>query len=320
MAAVKNGKSLGKAAAKHDVPTTTVRDRFHGKYKEGKHVPGPNSVLTPDQEKSISKHLLHMANIGYGVCKKDDIPRLIKEILDKAQNDDPERYREQSAKFKDNMSSTTWVYKYLDRHPELSLRTPENLGHQRAYVSENTIRTWFSNMKSFLKDEHDLDINEFLTPGNASRVFNLDESGFPLAGTNGKLKIIAGKGVKNIYKLAPDTKEQVTVLGCVSAAGDFCNPFVIYPGVRPRFNLQDVNPNEYDLGHSHNGWMNSDLFFEWLANIFYPSIKDKVTFPILILLDGHVSHLNLAVSAFCRQHDIIMYCFPPHASHIIPSL
>ena len=111
--------------------------------------------------------------------------------------------------------------------------------------------------------------------------------------------------IKNVYKLAPDTKEQVTVLGCVSAAGDFCNPFVIYPGVRPRFNLQDVNPNEYDLGHSHNGWMNSDLFFEWLANIFYPSIKDKVTFPILILLDGHVSHLNLAVSAFCRQHDII---------------
>ena len=116
VAAVKNGESFRKAAAKYDVPTTTERDRFHGKYKEGKHVPGPNSALTPDQEKSLSKHLLHMANIGYGVCKKD-IPRLIKEILDKAQNDDPERYREQSAKFKDNMPSTAWVYKYLDRHP-----------------------------------------------------------------------------------------------------------------------------------------------------------------------------------------------------------
>ena len=68
VAAVKNGESFRKAAAKYDVPTakTTVRDKFHGKYKEGKHVPGPNSVLTPDQEKSLSKHLLHMANISYG--------------------------------------------------------------------------------------------------------------------------------------------------------------------------------------------------------------------------------------------------------------
>ena len=54
------------------------------------------------------------------------------------------------------------------------------------------------------------------------------------------MKIITVKGAKNVFRIAPDSKEQITVLGCVSASADFENPFVIFPGVRPYFNLQDV--------------------------------------------------------------------------------
>ena len=50
--------------------------------------------------------------------------------------------------------------------------------------------------------------------------------------TNGKLKVIAAKGAKNVYKMAPDTREQITVLGCVSASGSYSNHFVIFPGKR----------------------------------------------------------------------------------------
>ena len=37
-------------------------------------------------------------------------------------------------------------------------------------------------------------------------------------------------------------------------------------------------------------------------------------------MDGHSSHINLAVSSFRREKDIILYCFPPHASHILQPL
>ena len=37
-------------------------------------------------------------------------------------------------------------------------------------------------------------------------------------------------------------------------------------------------------------------------------------------MDGHSSHINLAVSSFCREKGIILYCFPPHASHILQPL
>ena len=319
IAAVRNGESFRGAASRFDIPVTTLRDRYHGKYKEGKHYPGPSPGITTEQESTLSKHMLYMAKIGYGMNNKD-VPNLIKEVLDKAEIEDPDNYSVEKRKFKDNKPSKNWVYRFLNRHPELSRRTPENLGHQRAYVNEPQVRNWFRDLANFLEEEHGINAVEFLSPANASRIFNVDESGFPLSGTNGKLKIITAKGAKNVYRLAPDTKEQVTVLGCVSAAGDFSKPFVIYPGVRPKFNFEGVNPDDYDLGTSLNGWISADCFFGWLSNLFFPSVQNKVPFPIMLFMDGHASHINLAVSSFCRENNIILYCFPPHASHVIQPL
>lgn len=49
-------------------------------------------------------------------------------------------------------------------------------------------------------------------------------------------------------------------------------------------------------------------------------MKEKVEFPILVFMDGHSTHVNIAVSEFCRDNKIILYCFPPHASHIMQPL
>lgn len=46
----------------------------------------------------------------------------------------------------------------------------------------------------------------------------------------------------------------------------------------------------------------------------------KVNFPVILFLDGHTSHINVAVSEFCWQRKIILYCFPAHASHILQPL
>ena len=176
-------------------------------------------------------------------------------------------------------------------------------------------------MKAFLLSEHKIDAEDFLSEHNAHRVFNLDESGFPLQG-NSRLKVIAGRGTKNVYRIAPDDRTQITVMMCGSASGDFCKPFVIFPGGdrAPKFNVPEEYINSFDLGWSKNGWINSDAFFEWLANLFHKSLKDKVQFPILVFMDGHTAHMNVAVSEFCRDHDIILYCLPPHASHIMQPL
>ena len=119
--------------------------------------------------------------------------------------------------FKDNKPSMYWVYRCLNRHPDVSARIPENLGHQRTYVTEQSLRNWFEGLQQFLLQERSLDAVDFLSTGNAARIFNADESGFPLSGSNGKLKIITEKGVKNVYRITLDTKQHITVLEYASA-------------------------------------------------------------------------------------------------------
>ena len=282
---------------------------------------GPRSVLTSEQEQRFVDFLLYSARIGYGLSHKD-IPQTVKSELDRIENLAIENGEPPPAKKfnDDNLPSLGWVYRFLRRHPELSKRMPESLGYQKTYVTEQKIRDWFAGVEKFLQDQHKIDAASFFCEANAQRVFNLDESGFPLAGTNGKLKIITARGAKNVYKVGPDSKEQVTVLGCCSADGHLEKPFVIFPGKRPNYNFEGVDPRDFVVGHSPNGWISADSFFGWMANIFYPSVKDRVQFPIIVFMDGHISHLNLAVAKFCRMHDIILLCFPPHASHVMQPL
>ena len=102
------------------------------------------------------------------------------------------------------------------------------------------------------------------------------------------------------YKLLLSTLLlQITVLACISGDGSFEKPLVTFPGVRtPRYPINTVNPAEYSLGHSSNGWMTADVFFTWLSSVFFPAIKDQVEFPIIIFLHGYTSHINLAVADF----------------------
>ena len=37
--------------------------------------------------------------------------------------------------------------------------------------------------------------------------------------------------------------------------------------------------------------------------------------PLLLLLDGHSSHYQPKLVLFAKEHDIIIFCLPPHTTH-----
>ena len=39
--------------------------------------------------------------------------------------------------------------------------------------------------------------------------------------------------------------------------------------------------------------------------------------PCRVVPDGHRSHVNIAISEICAEHDIILICFPPNSTHIL---
>ena len=108
------------------------------------------------------------------------------------------------------------------------------------------------------------------------------------------------------------------MLGCANAAGTAIPPMTIFPGKRFRYNpMEDCLPGSY-FGSSDNGWINTEIFYGWLANHFIQSIPPKR--PVILLLDGHSSHIDIEISQLCRENKIILYCLPPHASHIVQPL
>ena len=65
---------------------------------------------------------------------------------------------------------------------------------------------------------------------------------------------------------------------------------------------------------SDNGWVNSDLFSKWFE-FFVKTIPPSR--PVLLLLDGHASHVSIEVIELARSNDVHMLCLPTHTTHIL---
>lgn len=77
-------------------------------------------------------------------------------------------------------------------------------------------------------------------------------------------------------------------------------------------------PDGFSFGKSDSGWMTGPTFFEYIANVLYPEmIQNGVTFPVLVLMDGHKSHINLHLHEFCVEKKILLFCLLPNTTHIL---
>lgn len=67
--------------------------------------------------------------------------------------------------------------------------------------------------------------------------------------------------------------------------------------------------------------MKCELFYEYIANIFYPwLLTNSIQLPIILFIDGHTSHLTMHTSKFCREKHIILISLYPNATHILQPL
>lgn len=67
--------------------------------------------------------------------------------------------------------------------------------------------------------------------------------------------------------------------------------------------------------------MTAEVFYEYVVNIFYKWLLDNnIELPIILLLDGHSSHITYHLSKFCNEHKIILVALYPNATHILQPL
>ena len=71
---------------------------------------------------------------------------------------------------------------------------------------------------------------------------------------------------------------------------------------------------------SDSGWIDSDLFMQYMTN-FAKHAKPTKESRVLLILDGHKSHTkNIEVIDFARENGIELLSLPPHTSHKLQPL
>ena len=78
-------------------------------------------------------------------------------------------------------------------------------------------------------------------------------------------------------------------------------------------------PDDAVYARSESGWIDSELFVVWVRKLFLKYAVSQR--PILLLTDGHKSHIKIEVIDLCRSNnDVIIFCLPPHTTHALQPL
>ena len=223
---------------------------------------------------------------------------IVQSLVVKKQGKDPEEISVTSG----------WWNSFRKRHPQLTLQAASSLSYASAVAHDpETFQNYFDLL------ENTLIKNKLMN--EPSRIFNCDESGFPLEHKPGKL--VGVKGQKDFHSTTSGEKAQLTVLACVSATGYALPPLIIFDRKRLKPALTDSEILGTSYGLSNKGWIDSEIFEEWFESHFLAYIPPVQT--LMLLLDGHSSHYQLSVVHKAAENDAL-FCLPPHTSHLAQPL
>ncbi|KXJ15434.1 Jerky protein [Exaiptasia diaphana] len=151
-----------------------------------------------------------------------------------------------------------------------------------------------------------------------AQIFNCDESGFEFDAIN---KIVAAaRGAKHVPRVSKGQHEKVTVLACASACGDTIPPLFIFKnksGRVPQSVKEDAPPGTL-FASQKSGWIDKDIYLKWFLQLFLPSAPKER--PIILVVDGHKSHVTEELINAAVANNVIVFCLPAHASHLLQPL
>ena len=92
-------------------------------------------------------------------------------------------------------------------------------------------------------------------------------------------------------------------------------PAVLFPGVNFNPEYSVGFPDNFYLGFTKNGWIETSQFYAWLTNHFVKYILPL--HPIVMLLDGHSSHIDFYVVESCAANGTLLFHLPLHSLHAL---
>ena len=303
---VRRGKSVRVIAEKYQISKSTLHDAVHlGR----KNKAGREPYLGKEIEDRIKDWIGNMSSIGYGQARDDIIGKT--QSLIKALGI--------STPWVDDKPSYKWYNLFMNRHPELRKRMTMALDRGRANVMKECLLEWFGDLRQYLITARHLYLLD-----DPTRIYNADESAFPLSMKSSRVVVDVTKTKKHVYQGgSASSKTTITVMLATSAAGHYIRPMVVYSGVQPRTELREhfhkVMPDAI-FANTESGWMNQQLFVDWLQKFNEDLITRRVLKPILLLVDGASVHISIPAGEFCLTNGIYLYTLYPHSTHVTQPL
>ena len=283
--------SVCRAAEEYGVPRSTLQDKVAGRFVLNAR--SGWALLTANEEKHLAEFLIGCASIGYAKSRKA-VLSIVQQILDS---------RGVTAEV-----TKGWWDSFHKRHPNLKLRQAEPLAYARAMANDREVINKYFDMLEETIQENGL-------TNRPAQIFNCDETGLPL--THKPPKVVARVGQKHPYTVTSNEKAQITLLACGNAAGYSIPPMVVFDRKTLKLEMTTGEVPGTFYGLSESGWMDTELFEQWLKNHFL--LYAPPARPLLLLLDGHTSH-QLDVLRIVAAEGVIIFCLPPHATHILQPL
>lgn len=295
--AFREGRSMRHAAELFKVPRTCLRRRLENNTLKNK---GGQTIFTAEQENALATRITRLCDIGFGMTRED----VMKVAFDFAEGN---KIRNNFSKEK-RQAGKDWFVGFINRHP-LSLRKPEGLSVARAEgLNKDDVSDYFAKLKTVMEETGVLN--------KPNLIYNVDETGCVLNNRQTQ-KVVAQKGSKLVVKqTSVERGELVTIVACCSATGHYIQPMAIFKGKKFHREWEDGFPAGAKVCMSDSGWINEELFLEWLKHFQ----ANRVAGPCVLILDGHVSHKTLPALLFCERNNITLLSLPSHTTQRLQPL
>ncbi|XP_045169024.1 uncharacterized protein LOC123531825 [Mercenaria mercenaria] len=286
------------AARQYGVPHNTLRDRVKGRVDPETLMTGPGPLFTQEEEAKLVEHIKHMADLGYGFT--------ITEVVSKA-SDYAVFLKKRSP---DKPLSVKWFSGFRKRWPELRVTKPRALTKCRAAsTSQQAVNSYFTNLETVIMNNNLLNKPEC--------IYNIDEKGIQTE--HSPPYIVGGKA--SVPAITSSRSAVTTIIGGGNAIGTQVPPFFVFKGQRMNEDLLQGAASGSAGTMSKTGWSNSVIFHEYLESHFLKYIqRPDSNQPVLVIFDGHRSHINVPVLEWAKRNNIILFVLPAHTSHCLQPL
>ena len=285
------GSSIRKTAAKYGMSEGILRHRLK-RISQGGNLKAVGRPITIDKdaEQMLAKCIGTMCSLGFSPTRA--------QIMDLVQ--DYVRNHDLKTPFRDDRPGRDWLSAFMNRN-NLSLKKANMISSARKSATSNPfiIYDFYDVLEKLMREK------KF----KPEQVWNCDESGFPHDPL--KCKVVSVKG-KTAYKVTCGARrENTTTLAVCSAAGRVLDPLIVFSGK----NLQSTWRGDRALpgtfySISENGCMTTEVFAEWF-NKFVALVTER---PLLLIFDGHLTHVSIKVIEKAIEENVTILKLPPHVT------